>query len=318
MQDLPDAAVLLVLTKLAIQDPLSLLLARHTCQTFRRVAADNPSIWKAAFYGAALWKDLPHEEAMLRKKQSAELEAFLEESDLLDNPQSTGYKKLVEARVTKRTCSQEKLQTFREVLNTLQADVASFLFVLRLRGSVLLWGSRGPLSGQELESLAWSGSSNPKVLQVSGSSVHALYSTEKVFQGIRSACWPSLRPLSLEVYSTFARSTDSEGSRPMQVGISVWQNCFGQCRAYPVRSSVEAAYSVESFLLDIRLESVGVSFRHPGMQIVEAIPMLLSLNKNEVQQVGASSRAQKSSGKEQEQDQRFDAINVHSMDLWLH
>lgn len=53
MDHLPSDLVLLIAHKLAVQDPLSLLQATGVLAPFYRTAADNPSVWKEAFYGSA-------------------------------------------------------------------------------------------------------------------------------------------------------------------------------------------------------------------------------------------------------------------------
>lgn len=319
MQDLPDAAILLVLTKLAVQDPLSLMLASRTCEAFRRVAADNPSVWKKAFYGAALWPSLSYSESKFNEKQSADLETVLDYMDLLDDLRSTGYKKLVEARAIRKACSLEKRQTpFREVLDTLRADVTSVLFVLRLEGSILLWGSHGPFSRLELQSLAWSGRWENHLLGTSGSSVHTLYSTEKVYQGIASAsAWPlppwDRRLLSLDFYTSYARLTGESRSR-VGIGLSFWQSCPGQLQVYP-KKSVKVANSMERFLFEILLEPI--AFRQPRMQDVKAMTMMLNLKKFEAQQDTSAPRPASRSEKEQRDDQPLKTIIPYDMDLWL-
>lgn len=100
MEGLPNDALLLVLNKLAVQDPPSLLRAICAVKSLYGLAKANPSILKNAFYGPALWKDtMTFDESLFFEKQSAELEARLNALEFLDLQPAAGYKELVEARL---------------------------------------------------------------------------------------------------------------------------------------------------------------------------------------------------------------------------
>lgn len=140
MEYLPTDVLLIILQKLAAQDPLSLL--RTTCATarFYRVAGDNPGVWKEAFYGpipAAWLEELAPQNCCPRKcaKLDAEVEAL------------GGFRSLLTARLfsaKKPTKIDEKVEQ-KHALN--ECKVASkgeeysakVMVVARLRGRVVLW-----------------------------------------------------------------------------------------------------------------------------------------------------------------------------------
>lgn len=66
MEGLPGDVIAVLLYKLAAQDPLSLVRATCALASFYHAAGETPSIWKAAFYGAAgeqVPEDIPSLEA---------------------------------------------------------------------------------------------------------------------------------------------------------------------------------------------------------------------------------------------------------------
>lgn len=134
MEALPGDVVLLLLHKLAVQDPLSLVRATYALASFYRVAEATPSIWKQAFYGVAGDKG---------PEDISRLEA---EIDVLG-----GYKTLVTGRP--RVCSNDSRMNaqgeMKERCSYLEAPGRRFesnmfpgriLVLVRLDGRLLLWG----------------------------------------------------------------------------------------------------------------------------------------------------------------------------------
>ncbi|GAQ89796.1 hypothetical protein KFL_005630090 [Klebsormidium nitens] len=155
MEGLPNDALLLVLNKLAVQDPPSLLRVICAVKPLYGLAKANPNIWKKAFYGPDLWEDtMTSDERLLFEQQSAELEARLGAMDILNVLQpAAGFKELVEARWVKQNSRPSAMDfmlqdTLRQLSS--ETDTASFLFAIRLRGSLLAWGYEAPVGGSYL------------------------------------------------------------------------------------------------------------------------------------------------------------------------
>lgn len=141
MQDLPGDVLLVILHMLALQDPAALVAATCLCQSFRQAAAENPGVWKEAFYGAAAGKgEVPFEDHS--EKQSAKLEAEVAALG--------GLKRLVEARCrTQATCeqSQEGFSNGDGSKNGCDPSLTNcfkgnrLLIIARLNGSILFWSA---------------------------------------------------------------------------------------------------------------------------------------------------------------------------------
>lgn len=151
LQDLPGDVLLVVLHMLAVQDPFALVAATCLCKSFRRAAAENPGLWKEAFYGAANGRgEVPLEDHCA--KQRAKLE---KEIQFLG-----GYKRLVEARCwTRLKCEQSQdghLSISGPLTGCGFADCNSLkttklLIIIRLKGSIFLWcGHKASLGLHEL------------------------------------------------------------------------------------------------------------------------------------------------------------------------
>lgn len=54
MEGLPDDVILIILRKLALQDPSSLLQATKACKSFSQTAEENVGLWKEAFSNIVL------------------------------------------------------------------------------------------------------------------------------------------------------------------------------------------------------------------------------------------------------------------------
>ncbi|GAQ82172.1 hypothetical protein KFL_001020220 [Klebsormidium nitens] len=79
MDDLPADALVEILQKLAVQDPLSLLRAVASCKAFEAAGERNPALWKEAFHGSAKEQRIPALQTFLSEegaKLDAELEIF--------------------------------------------------------------------------------------------------------------------------------------------------------------------------------------------------------------------------------------------------
>lgn len=150
MEDLPDDALLVILNKLAMQDLLSLFQVACVSKRFYQIITARitacPSFWEQAFYGPILWQD----DSFFHEQKSAELSARLETLQIVDQ---MPYKKLVELR----TPSPNFLTAFPiyEAFEPKQPRPPNFehscfqatsLFVIRLRGSLLLWGFKDHVS----------------------------------------------------------------------------------------------------------------------------------------------------------------------------
>ncbi|GAQ84611.1 hypothetical protein KFL_001970120 [Klebsormidium nitens] len=74
---LPSDAVLAILKKLAVQDPLSLLRATFACKCILEMAEKNPAVWREEFL--ALYR---REMGAIRSDDVAKLDAGIAEQDL--------------------------------------------------------------------------------------------------------------------------------------------------------------------------------------------------------------------------------------------
>lgn len=132
MESLPNDVVLVVLHKLAIQDPRSLLRATCACKMFHREAENNRVIWKDAFFG----RDSSSGDHCKDESIEAEILAV------------GGYEQLVKAwwALPGRSSTEQK-QGAGSVAGSAVRDSSAgeyklnkLLFVLREKGRLLLWG----------------------------------------------------------------------------------------------------------------------------------------------------------------------------------
>lgn len=129
--DLPDEALFNIFSKLALQDPATLLAASAACKNFHTVASSHASLWRSAFYGLS---DPPD-------SQEPEAAAF---QDVVKH--FGGYETLVRARWAKQASARKKteLACFEESLTKLQIgsqyDVRLLVFLRTTQGRLCLYG----------------------------------------------------------------------------------------------------------------------------------------------------------------------------------
>lgn len=139
MQELPGDVLLVILHMLAVQDPYALVAVNCLCRRFRRPVAENPGLWKEAFYGASTGRgEVPLEDHCAEQRAKLETDVhFL-----------GGHKRLVEARCwTRRDCEQRQNGDGPRVGPPKGCDFANsnssrqtrLLTVIRLNGSILFW-----------------------------------------------------------------------------------------------------------------------------------------------------------------------------------
>lgn len=124
---------------------------------------------------------------------------------------------------------------FQEPLRPLTSDsnTANFLFVVRLRGSLLAWGLGAPVEGSHLRNaLGW----RPLV---ETSKLHPLYPVDQINKAIR-AVWESGSPdlLSLEVYGNLTGSVEGN-ARPSRLGAAFWRGGFHRAFACSEETGTE-------------------------------------------------------------------------------
>ncbi|GAQ84613.1 hypothetical protein KFL_001970140 [Klebsormidium nitens] len=136
MEDLPSDLLLIVLRKLAAQDPISLLRATCACKLILRVTEENPIVWKEAFLGSA-----PTEQ------NTGGLDAYVTCAELDERVDRLGgYKQLALIKAGRQGLSNSKVGSALQesISSKLDADFESnlfrFLAVFRQRGH-LLWAA---------------------------------------------------------------------------------------------------------------------------------------------------------------------------------
>lgn len=123
--------LLIILRKLALQDPASLLEAPCACKFFHSVFENNPEIWKIAFFGSVI----------SQATEKSDQEEMTSEIDSIG-----GYKQLVRARWSKSPrrfiLEQNKREVLSETKQSLgQSDeVYKYLIILKEEGILILWG----------------------------------------------------------------------------------------------------------------------------------------------------------------------------------
>lgn len=144
MEHLPSDVFLIILHKLAVQDPLSLVRATCSCGLFQKEAEDSEDIWLEAFFrtfeqrGGRLTK-LEHR----CKERSPEFESEVRKLG--------GYKNLVQARLRKLKCS--AFEQTREHAQRLpvkadssgiklseQSNLTKYLIILKIHEWPFFWG----------------------------------------------------------------------------------------------------------------------------------------------------------------------------------
>ncbi|GAQ91656.1 hypothetical protein KFL_008270010 [Klebsormidium nitens] len=134
MESLPNDVVSVVLHKLAVQDPRSLLRATFACEAFHREAESNRGIWKDAFFGG---DSNSAGDYCKDEKVEAEILAL------------GGYEQMVKARWAVPGCLfPEQKQGDASVIGVGRLEDSSageyklskHLVVLREKGRPLLWG----------------------------------------------------------------------------------------------------------------------------------------------------------------------------------
>lgn len=144
MEDLPADLALIILSKLAAQDPLSMLRAMCASNLLFWVAEDNPVFWLKAFFALVPSQDMPELDGRC-KEPSAKFEAEMF---------SLGFcRQLVVARLAKlegsgceqiralgdRMVAHERKQLRR--VSDRPAKVSQFVHLIRAQGKLLLWRS---------------------------------------------------------------------------------------------------------------------------------------------------------------------------------
>lgn len=128
---LPDDVLFNIFSKLALQNPPSLLAASSACRNFYSVVSSHPSLWQSAFYSLS-------EPAYPLDSEAA---AF---QDILN--QVGGYKSLVRARWAKQTPAPNKTNSacFEESLMKLklgsQYKMRLLVFLRTTQGRLCLYG----------------------------------------------------------------------------------------------------------------------------------------------------------------------------------
>ncbi|GAQ82437.1 hypothetical protein KFL_001110140 [Klebsormidium nitens] len=154
MDTLPSDVLLAIVHKLAAQDPLALLTATCACKAILRVTEDNEGVWRDIFYGSemGLISETDRQSIAGEKGGSSCLDAELQSV-------TGGFKQLVAARYAAKSMTPvEQNQAKRFCLgigesyafrkdplsspDSLEAN--KILLLLRLQGSVVLWGVHTP------------------------------------------------------------------------------------------------------------------------------------------------------------------------------
>lgn len=138
MDALSGDVVLVILRKLAAEDPLSLLRATCVLAPFHRVAAENREIWKVAFMGS-------HHELVMKKDvqiwpcwqaELADLDAEVETVG--------GYKILLSSLLIEPQRSRNIVEQRQKAWDTVQGQnfrSKKVMILVRLHGRAVLWGS---------------------------------------------------------------------------------------------------------------------------------------------------------------------------------
>lgn len=133
MEDLPGDVLLVLLRKLAAQDPVSLLRATCASKLFHRATEENPVLWKEAFLGLAPAQEKASFDAYVT---CAELD---EEVDRLG-----GYKQLALIKAGRqRLSTSDPVSGFEESIVSSFDDLSNifrFLALFRQRGD-FLWAA---------------------------------------------------------------------------------------------------------------------------------------------------------------------------------
>ena len=142
MERLPRDVLLTIVYKLAAQDPLSLPRAAYSCKAVLRVTDENPDVWRAAFLADSFGK-IGKEVAEADVRLVGELENTIEELG--------GFRQLTVARCFKRITAHSLEQTQARKLgphsfaqpgpsSPVREGGPRFLALVRVRGTLLLWG----------------------------------------------------------------------------------------------------------------------------------------------------------------------------------
>lgn len=140
MDCLPSDVVLLILRKLAVQDPLSLLRATCALAPFHRGAAVDPEVWKRAFYGPEMGQSILSQVQRYFPEEVSKLDAEV-------NARGGPFRRLLIARLRPKHNGEasKQNQTCSEC-NVLSGCFQPELFhggaliVARTCSSVVLWG----------------------------------------------------------------------------------------------------------------------------------------------------------------------------------
>lgn len=172
--------LLLVLNKLAVQDPLSLLRFSCLSKSLYSKAANDVSLWRKAFHGPELFPDVNCTVRLLCDQQIAKLEASLFFRFSLDLQCLVSvYKELVAARWRFSTSSAHRVSAQERES---REHFVVFLLVVRKGGSLFLWGTHGLVPRLELLQISSEIRAEPPLLQ--SIPMQRLYQADKVKEAI--------------------------------------------------------------------------------------------------------------------------------------
>jgi hypothetical protein len=202
---LPDDLLFRVLSKLALQDPSSLLVAACACKAFHTIATDPQSpLWKEAFYGPLRQPpDTPEAKALEEAVQSF-----------------GGYRRLVRARWSKRTSDSQQDDHWD---SKCPAEVepgaeTSFLFLVRtLKGRLMLWGV-GVEEVSEFDSRA----RYVPILSVKAS-LHPLLQKEHMEEEVAKVCQPYCASNCSDTRSVRGLDSSFEVNIESELGAITWK-----------------------------------------------------------------------------------------------
>lgn len=189
---LPDEALFNIFSKLASQDPPTLLAASSTCKNFYSVVCSHNCLWRSAFYSPS---EPPH-------PQEPEVEAFQEIVQRFD-----GFEALVRARWA-RTISQRKAlndnrsASFEESLKIIESrsEIIVLVLVRTLEGRLCLYGA-GQAS-REVKSVMNIGGSSGSYLDTHIGHLRPLVSVKDLPVDVTKVSWADV-DVQLETYILF-------------------------------------------------------------------------------------------------------------------
>lgn len=249
MQELPEDLLSLVLNKLAVQDPLSLLRLSCVSRYLYNRVADNTSLWRKAFHGPELHSDIVGYDRLFYNQKTAELEADLASQSFLFllDPQhlAAGYKELVAARWQRPAPSEHSLSKEIQTAD----DFVRFLFVVRKRGTLLLWGSCGSVSRLELMRLSCSKTGIPLSQDTRMEFLYTANKTRETMMDVLRG-WGSqecklgctCRDLFVDIHAVIQTGLLGDDQSPQKVGTAFWQGVLKRTPEtphYDERSMVE-------------------------------------------------------------------------------